>query len=132
MHLLAILCLCIPAKLDSVILKIAMEWFAGSAERPAHRADGRLQPAPQLVTSEYMTGHNLPPPDTVTRSAARPANHSEFYKGGFYNIGWNKNSNKPWHTTECLAAEICDLVCAKRFDWVGIGEVFNLQDDCNR
>ena len=104
-----------------------MERSPGSAERPAddsadHRADGPVQPA------EYMTGDNLPPPDIVKNSAARPAGHSEFYRLAFYNISWDAKSKKWWHTMDGLATEICDMVHVKCVDGVGINEVFNLKE----
>ena len=85
----------------------AMQRSSGSAAQPAVEV---ITAAKRIrdVTSDQLVGY------------------SNFYRLGFYNIGWNRLSRK--HSKEDLATEICDMVRDKRADAVGISEVFNLRE----
>ena len=85
----------------------AMQRSSGSAAQPAVEVIAAAKKI-QDVTSEQLAGY------------------SNFYRLGFYNIGWNITSRK--HSKENLATEICDMVRDKRVDAVGISEVFNLRE----
>ena len=52
-----------------------------------------------------------------------------FSRLAFYNIGWNKNSKKPYHSADCLANEIWTIVKRNKVHAIGICEVFGLNDD---
>ena len=85
----------------------AMQRSSGSAAQPAVEEITAAKKI-QDVTSEQLAGY------------------SNFYRLGFYNIGWNSASRK--HCKETLATEICEMVREKRADAVGISEVFNLRE----
>ena len=92
---------------------------AGSAELPANdatdpNATRPVHPAPYL---------------NVDGGGVLPVGYSEYHRLSFYNISWNAKSNKPWHTMNGLAIEICEMVHDKCIDAVGICGVFDLRDD---
>ena len=70
-----------------------------------------------------------PAADMIKSSSARPTGCNKWHRLSFYNIGWQVTSNKPHHTKQGLATEICNMVHDKCVDAVGISEVFNLKDD---
>ena len=91
----------------------------GSAELPANdatdpNATRPVHPAPYL---------------NVDGGGVLPVGYSEYHRLSFYNISWNAKSNKPWHTMNGLAIEICEMVHDKCVDAVGICGIFDLRDD---
>ena len=86
----------------------AMQRSSGSAAQPAAEV---ITVAKRIhdVTSEQLAGY------------------SNFYRLGFYNIGWNEDSKKKHHTKENLATEMCGMVRDKGVDALGISGVFNLR-----
>ena len=66
---------------------------------------------------------------TDQNRTTKPHGYGGFYRLAFYDICWNISSNQKHHTIHNLAREICDIVCDKEVDAMGISGVFDLRDD---
>ena len=119
-----------------------MKRSSGSAEQSAndmrtaeHRAamkrpsGSAAQSANDMQPAVYITDTCVAPPGTKQIRTTKPDGYGGFYRLAFYNICWNISSNQKHHTIHNLAREICDIVCDKGVDAMGISGVFDLRDD---